>query len=371
MVRILVVDDSPTVREALKLVFGGEPDMLVVGEAGTGEAAVELAKRLLPDVITMDVNLPGMDGYAATRAIMETTPAPIVIVSDLADPGGASDAFRSLEAGALAILRKPRLTGSAQPVDDSIRELIRSVRLMSEVKVVKRSARFKTGEPAADRTRPPDRLAPASRSVRSVAVGASTGGPPALRAMLAEIPPSIRFPLFLAQHIAPGFLDCLLRWLSDSTSLPLAKARHGETARPGRAYFAPEGRHMTVSPEGVITLDETSPEHGSRPSVSRLFRSLAASHGSRAAAVLLSGMGRDGAREMLELRRLGALTVIQDQASAAIYGMPGEAAKLGAACLAAAPRQIGRLIATLDDHDGALLSLTSDLPPPGGPRNVA
>lgn len=336
-VRILVVEDSPTVSAFLVDAFNRAPAMEVVAAVADGRAAVEAVRELRPDVVTMDVNMPRMDGLQATRTIMQECPVPIVIVSSvLGDRTSAS--FKALEAGALAFVRTP--VGRHDPMHESMLfDLLQTVRLMSEVKVVRRSERIGAGgrPRSGAAVMAPDR----SRDMELVAIGASTGGPPAVRTILAALPPSLAVPVLVVQHMAVGFVEGFATWLSSETNHAVHVGGDGETARPGHVYIAPDGHHMGVDGLRTIRLATTPLEHGLRPAVSFLFRSLLETHGGRAAAVLLSGMGKDGARELLDLRKAGCATFAQDRDSALIFGMPGEAIRLGAASYVMSPPEIG------------------------------
>lgn len=320
--RVLIAEDSPTVRELLVHILGSDPGIEVVEAVEDGEKAVAAVARLQPDVVTMDVHMPGIGGFEATRRIMTTNPLPILIVSGtLADE--AVNSFRAVEAGAVALVRRP--PGPADPAHaDAAAELVRMIKLMAEVKVVRRWER--RGEKAPRPPRPAR-----SRTVRIVAVGASTGGPAVLQALFRELQPRLSVPVLVVQHIAPGFVAGLAVWLSRSTGIAAAIASDGETALPGRVYFAPDGRHLGIGRNFRIALSDAPPENGMRPAVSHLFRSVRAAFGADAAGVLMTGMGRDGARELREMRDAGAVTIAQDEQTSVVFGMPGSAIELGAA----------------------------------------
>jgi two-component system chemotaxis response regulator CheB len=344
-VRVLVVEDSPSMRDLLLHILGSDPQITVIGTAANGEEAIEAVKRDHPHVITMDVHMPGLNGFDATREIMETLPTPIVIVSGSSAADEVTSTFKALDAGALAFVAKPN--GVAHPHHrEEARQLIDTVKLMSEVKVVRRWP--KRGAATATQRAP---LRPASERVQSsagiVAIGASTGGPIALKTILSELPKNFALPLLVVQHIAPGFTDGLADWLAQTSKFAVRVAVHGETPAPAQAYVAPDRLHMELAHDGTIALAEQAPENGHRPSVSHLFRSVAAVAGRNAIGVLLTGMGRDGADELKLMQETGAITIVQDRASSVIYGMPGEAINLGAARHVLPPAAIAALLAQL------------------------
>lgn len=324
MIRVLIVDDSSSVREFLRHILEEAGGFEIVGEAADGARAVELAAALRPDVITMDISMPVLDGFAATRAIMETEPAPIVIVSGHWVPEEVAKTFDALGAGALAILEKPRFGGPA--FESQKEQIVSTLKLMSEVRVVRRHTR--TPAPRQDQAR----AAPPHQARRElVAVGASTGGPQALRAILSGLPRGFAAPIVVVQHISRGFLPGLVQWLGGYSRLSLSIAADGQALKPGTVYFAPDDRHLLVTRDRTLRLSDAPPAGTLRPSVGPLFRSVAEALGERAVGVLLTGMGRDGAEELLLMRERGALTIAQDERTSIVHGMPGEAIRLGAA----------------------------------------
>ena len=346
MIRVLVVDDSVVAREFLVHILTSDPDLEVIGTAHDGEAALEAAAQFKPDVITMDVNMPRMNGFEATRRIMETHPTPIVIVTASWEPVEVAASFRALEAGALAIIQRPRGIGHPD-YETTAKELVQTVKLMSEVKVVRRWKRTPEDQPAKAPAVPlagmETKATPAA--VQIVAIGVSTGGPQVLQAILSRLPKNFPMPVLIVQHMAAGFMPGFGEWLTQATGFPVHVAAHGQSLLPGHVYLAPDGFHMGVDGRGRIALSQDAPETGLRPSASHLFRSVANVYGPKAIGVLLTGMGRDGAQELKLMKEKGAITLAQDEESSVVHGMPGEAIRLQAATYVLPPEKIADALA--------------------------
>jgi two-component system chemotaxis response regulator CheB len=340
VIRVLLAEDSAVTREYLAYLLDQDPRFELVGTAGNGVEAVEQAQRLKPDVILMDVHMPRMNGYEATRQIMEQAPAPIVMISASVDQGEVAMTFAALEAGALTVLEKPPGPGHPRQAD-SARKLLETVKLMSEVKVVRRWPKRETA------AAPPTPLASAGRKVRLVAIGASTGGPPAVAEILKGLPSDLGAPILFVQHIAPGFAAGLADWLGQITRLSVKLAEPNEPARPGTVYVAADGTQMGITRQGRIRLTDDAAPDGFCPSVSHLFESAADAYGRAALGVLLTGMGRDGAAGLRRLRDAGGVTIVQDEETSVVFGMPYEAIRLGAAERVLSPEQISQAILSL------------------------
>lgn len=344
IVRVLIVEDSPVVRELLSHILHSDPQIQVVGAVESGEEALKEVNRLRPDLITMDVNLPRMDGFETTRRIMEEIPTPIIIVSAAWVSTEVEKTFRALEAGALAVLEKPSI--AARDYDVRARELIRAVKAMSEVKVIRRWSRNLKLEPAHEPSDEPD-IGKIARRFEVVAIGASTGGPTVLKQILSELPHNFAIPILIVQHMTHGFIPGFVDWLSRASNYPVSVAVHGEEIKAGHAYVAPDGQHMGVSGYGKIILSKGEPENGLCPSVSHLFRSVYRAYGENAVGVLLTGMGKDGAYELKVMKDRGMITIAQDKESSVVYGMPGEAIGMNAASYILPPEKIVRILKKL------------------------
>lgn len=340
MIKVLVVDDSPVMRELIADILRSDKCIEVIGVASNGKEAVEFVKKNKPDIITMDITMPIMDGLEATQIIMETNPVPIILVTGLVNSNDIDRSFSAVKAGAVSIMEKPLGMGH-KDFNKISQNIIDMVKLMSEIKVVRRKAVNKSSSNNAIKGINGKQ---ALNNVKAVAIGVSTGGPTVLQTIFEKLPLNIKIPILVVQHIAPGFLDGLIDWLSKYTKLPIQVASQGEAILPGHIYFAPDGFHMKIGKGGHILLSNGEKENGLKPSVSTLFRSVQSYYGKNSMAILLTGMGKDGALELKNLKDNGAITVAQDKETSVVYGMPGEAAKLNAATYILSPEKIAELI---------------------------
>ena len=340
MIRVLVAEDSAVTREYLAYLLGEDPEIEVVAAVKDGQEALEEAKRLKPDLILMDVHMPRMNGYEATRRIMEEVPVPIVMVSASLSRDETAMTFQALQAGALTVAEKP--PGLDHPDHAAMaRRLVETVKSMAEVKVVRRWPRRER------HTAPPRPARPSPRKVQLIVIGASTGGPAALSEILRGLPGDLSVPVLVVQHIAAGFVVGLAEWLGKQTPLTVKLAEAEETARPGVVYVAPDGWQMGVTKDFRIRLTKEPSLNGFCPSVDYLFRSVAEFHGQSAIGVLLTGMGRDGAEGLLRLRQAGGVSIAQDEESSVVFGMPGEAVRIGAPDYVLTPDEIAKTIRSL------------------------
>lgn len=337
MVRVLLAEDSAVMREVLVKVLSEDPTIQVIGTAQDGLEAAEQTERLKPDVVVMDVYMPQLSGFEAARRIMERTPTPIVMVSASFNQDEVAMTFKALEAGALTMIDKP---GSVEHAE-SVRRLVATVKLMAEVKVIRRWPRRALPVP------PTPLPAVLGRTLRLVAIVASTGGPQVMAEILARLPENLSVPLLVVQHIAPGFTAGLASWLGQRTHLTVKLAEPGESVSAGTVYIAPDGFQMGITPAARIRLTQESAGYDFCPSASYLFESVAEAYGRSALGIILTGMGRDGAQGLLRLRQVRGVTIAQDEESSVIFGMPGEAIRLGAAEHVLPPVQIAEMIRTL------------------------
>jgi len=345
MIKVLIVDDSPVAKELLKHILSSDPQIEVIGVVSNGEEAVEFTKNQKPDLVTMDIIMPRMDGYQATRRIMEANPVPILVVSASVKREEVDKTWRAVEAGAIAVLEKPTYGDLGDPNSDAAK-LIETVKIMSQVKTVRRWRRS-AGTDAPKSTVTMLEPGAEKRNVKVVAIGASTGGPQALKQILSLLPKSFKLPVLIVQHIAPGFTEGFVNWMNTVSALPVHIAVDGEQLRPGHVSVAPDFYHMKIGRNGKLSLSADEGDNGIRPSVASLFRSVAEVYGSDAVGVLLTGMGRDGATELKLMRNKGAVTIAQDKESSMIFGMPGEAIKIGGAKYSLAPDKIAEMLQIL------------------------
>ena len=338
MIRVLVVDDSASVRAVLKRFFSRTPDIQVVGEAADGEQAVQSVLDLSPHVVVMDLQMPVLDGYAATERIMAVRPTPIIVLSSRANRNQMQIAFEAIRRGALEVLPKPEDTPSWQQLAESLPETVRTV---AGARTVPRRERVRT-----PRTEPS--LSTAPRVLRWVAIGASTGGPAAIREFLEEVPETPPVGFLIVQHIAAGFELGFADWLNKEFPFDVRLAQDGEVLRRGSVRLAPGGSHLLMEEQGVLRLDtETPARRGHRPSVDEMFLSCAECCPREVAGVLMTGMGSDGVEGLLALRQAGGLTLAQDEASSAVFGMPRVALERGAADVALPPRELAKTLVRL------------------------
>ncbi len=323
MIRVVVAEDSLTLRGLLVEILESDPEVRVVGQAKNGAEALELTARLKPDLVTMDVHMPVMDGFEATKEIMVRAPTPILIVSSSASGRDVDLSLNAMRAGALMIVPKPDDPRS-EAFNGRREELVAMVKAMAQVKVVRRwasRARVVTPLPVLPHA--------AGARLQLVAIAASTGGPAAIQGILAALPREFPAPILVVQHIAVGFVAGLADWLSASCNLRVKVAEPGDLLRERSVYLAPDDRHLGVGADGRVAVVAAPPINGFRPSGTYLFESAARAFGSGVAAVILTGMGSDGVEGLKAVKAAGGQVLAQDESSSVVYGMPREAVTAG------------------------------------------
>jgi two-component system, chemotaxis family, protein-glutamate methylesterase/glutaminase len=339
--RVVVCEDSKAYAVALSRFLEEDDQIEVVAVAASGERAIAEVERLRPDLLTLDVQLPGMDGLDVVRRLMSESPLPIVIVSGTVAKG-SERAAEALAAGALEVLAKDRLR--LDRVDDMWAQAMRSrLRRLSSVRVGRPAGPAALA--AGGRRRPP----PISRTVRALGIGASTGGPPVLEKILGALPADYPLPVLVVQHMADGFIEGFAGWLDRKLAIDVRVASDGERAAPG-VWFAPDRAHLLLRKSNRFALDaDIDAPH--RPSVDVMLESLAGAFGVEAGAVVLTGMGKDGAEGAAAVRREGGLVIAQDEASSVVYGMPRAVAE-GGADLVLSPAEIADALPALASGRG-------------------
>jgi len=331
-IRVLVVDDSAFMCKVLEEIINSDPELEVAGQARDGRDAVALAESLRPDVITMDLNMPHVDGLQATELIMSQHPRPIVIVSSESREGAAST-LRALELGAIDFVPKPT-SGIDLDMKNVREDLTRKLKLAAKVRVVRTATRSKisgaAGAPGA-----PAIISGAAFAAQNngkfpmVAVAASTGGPAAVTRVVGSLPKDVPAAIFLVLHMPAAFTKQFTLQLAEISALPVKEAEHNELAQPGTIYVCPGSHHLRLSSTGKIALDPGARIDGYRPCADVAFETMAAYARSLAVGVVLTGMGGDSAKGAKAIKFAGGYVIAQDEASSVIFGMPAEAIKLG------------------------------------------
>jgi two-component system chemotaxis response regulator CheB len=340
LIRVLIAEDSPTTRQFLVEALSADPDIAVIATASNGAEAIDLVVELRPDLIVMDVHMPIADGLEATKAIMGRVPTPIIIISSATRTQDVELSLTATQAGALMALPKPT---SASENDEFSAQLVSMAKAMAQVKVVRRWGGPKARSPVT----PPRHRPGASRPIRLVAIAASTGGPAALRRILDDLPRDFPAPILVVQHIARGFATGFAEWLGGGSRLRVKVAEGGEPLLAGTVYVAAEDGHLGASSSGTVALSTVAPIGGFRPSATWLFDSVGHSFGPSAAAVVLTGMGRDGVDGLETIRAAGGRVIAQDEASSVVYGMAQEAVN----------RDLADVVLPLDEIAPCLLGL--------------
>jgi len=354
-IRVLLADDSATTRSYLAGLIAAAPGLTVVGEARDGEEAVRLVEALHPDVVSMDIRMPRLDGLEATRQIMASRPTPTVVVSALVEED-VDLSFKAMEAGALAVLRKPP---AHRDPDYSVlqREFITTLKAMAGVTVVRRWQEPSNGaKPVTANLSPKYSVGSDTTPVSKpelIAIGASAGGPSALSSLLGDLPENFTPPIVIVQHMPDEFLPGLARWLGKHTPLRVVMAESGQALQPSTVYLAAGGAHLTIARRGRLLIsnrvvDKTNPRYC--PSIDVFFASVAEVCGTTGVGIILTGMGDDGAKGLLDIRKAGGRTMAQSEASCTVFGMPGVAIANGAVEHTLSPQQMAKGLRKLTEN---------------------
>lgn len=383
-IRVFLVDDSPLALVMLKRMIATSSSIEVVGTARSGREALQQFESARPEVICTDYLMPDMDGLALIQHTMERFPRPILVISSTVDPAQRQKAFPLLAAGAVDVVAKP---GGQESFEQSAAELVQKIKIVAGVRVIARRAPSSVATPAANSKvasaassrvetareavssstststrhflsspgstiKPPFHAPSLSISrktslIRMVAVGASTGGPNVLQNLFSSLPANFACPVVCVQHISSGFLSGLVDWLASGCRVRVKIAANGELAVPGTVYFPQENTHLEVNREGRLIHSFAPPVDGHKPSVTATFESVARAYGHSSLGILLTGMGGDGAAGLESIARAGGTTLVQDEASCVVFGMPKQAILRGAAQFVLSPDEISRTLLRL------------------------
>lgn len=336
MINIVVVEHIDSLREKILGALKSEFGINITGHFDNASDTLDFIRQSKPDVILMDMELPKINGLEATRIIMETIPIPIIIMSS----HETANTFPTLEAGAVAVVERPSVKSNKNSAK-VLEKLIKTIRLMSEIKVVKRSP--KTSINNNNNNHDAGNLE-IKNKIDVIVIGASTGGPIIIEKILSNLPRDFSIPIVIVQHIASGFTESMVRWLNSKSVIPVKIAENNIKLLPQHCYIAPEGIHLKIGKKQTLFHSDDEPVNSLKPSVSVLFKSAADIFGKNTLGILLTGMGKDGAEELKMIKNKGGVTIAQDQKSSLIFGMPGEAIRIGAANHIFDPQDIIRFL---------------------------
>ncbi|GBF48513.1 chemotaxis response regulator protein-glutamate methylesterase [Leptospira ryugenii] len=323
--KVLIIEDNPVVRKFYEKALVHLDFVELVGMATNGEEGLSLLHSKHPDVILCDLNMPVMDGFEFTRRAMEERPTPILIVSDLVQEENETNRYKVLDLGAIDILPKPRAGGNLEWLTS---DLERKINILKRVVVFSRKPENKKVKEKNSEHTPFTSIKTNLEKYEIVAIGASTGGPQAYQTIFSQIDKNFALPIVCAQHISEGFTNSLISWLRSYTQIPIQYAKDGDGLNPGEIYFPPDGYHLFVEKKR-LRLDPDKGDHRHKPSVDYLFQSIASSYKDKCIAVLLTGMGADGAIGLGQIYKEGGYTIAQDESSSIVYGMPRVAKENG------------------------------------------
>ncbi len=353
MIKVLIVEDSRTVSQYLEFILESDPEIEVVGNVANGQEAVDFVNKRKPDIISMDIDMPIMNGLDATRIIMSTNPLPIVVVTASRNASDINVSVEAMASGALGVIHKP--LGIGHPNEEQkTKKMLSLIKAYSQVKVIKRreikslvhQKKEKPAETSTDKKHAFPTVFELSNK-KYVAIGLSSGGPQVLEQIFKNLKADFPYPIVVVQHITSGFLEGLVLWLRRITEIPVHIAKNNEPLQKGNIYFAPDGFQMAVR-SNTIVLGNPYEAKGICPSVKHLFESFVPV-AKQTIAMILTGMGKDGSQELKLLKDHGALTIAQDKESSLIHGMPGEAIKLGGASYVLSAAEIADLLLKLSN----------------------
>nr|WP_232480315.1 chemotaxis-specific protein-glutamate methyltransferase CheB [Roseomonas sp. KE2513] len=326
-VRVMIVEDSAVVRHLLAHLVSRDPRLELAAAVASAEEALAEIERVRPDVISMDIRLPGLDGLEATRRIMAEHPTPIVVIADAVEERGLRISMNALRAGALTVVEKP-LGPGREGWEAAAEAICTQLFIMSQVPVIRQRGIGGMGA-GPGRAASARAGAPSFSRPSMVGIAASTGGPPAIARVLGALPADFAAPILLVQHMGAPFMEGFAAWLDGLVAPRVLLARDGLRPQPGHVHVAPGNRHLSLSPAGLLRVTDTPPVGGQRPAADVLFDSMARALGPRAMGILLTGMGEDGARGLVAINSVGGITLAEDETTAIVYGMPAAAVRLG------------------------------------------
>lgn len=333
MLKVLIAEDTATIRFILKKILNADPDIEVIGEAANGKDAVEMTQALKPDLVTMDIRMPEMNGFEATQEIMRLCPTPILVISASVQADDLNITFNAIKAGALDIVEKPK--GNLSFDFEKIgKRIVQKVKILSEVRVIRRrgssakSFSIKSKKEVKETVKQ-ELVEQSHVKLELVSIVSSTGGPKALLVILKKLGKDFPVPIVIVQHITPGFGQGLVDWLDGETDFAVKFASENERLEAGKVYFAKDDHHIRLTADMRVKLSRELPVVGLRPYGNYLFDSVAQNIGKRSIGVILTGMGRDGAEGIRKMKDAGSITIGQDEQTCVVYGMPREAAAVG------------------------------------------
>ena len=340
MIKVLIVDNSPVSRFVVRNILERDGDLKIVGEARNGKEALELVSHFNPDILTIDVSQPDMEGLEVTKKIMQENPVPIIAVTNQKD-NRLKKAIQIIQAGALTVVEKPDQF-MMNEVDAAGKNLIDSIKSLSEVKVVRR-----WNDNRLQQNAKLIRLGSVKSSTEIIGIATSTGGPNALAKLLKQLPADFQIPILIVQHIMKGFTENFVTWLGNVSKRKVKLAEQHELIQKNYVYIAPDDFHLSVNRFNRLVLNSDEPVKGHRPSADYLFLSIARNYANRGMGIILTGMGDDGAEGMKAIKDAGGLTIAQNRDSSVIFGMPNEAISRNAVDKVVSIDKIGEAIFSL------------------------